>query len=110
MRWLLFLPLLILLAVFALSNMQEVQFRLWPFDLAWAAPLGVAALILSGFGFVIGALIAWAAGLPARRRARRVEEAARLVESELAVLKAREAALRDAPGPAPMRISLRSGA
>lgn len=104
MRWLLFLPLLVILAVFALSNMQEVQLRMWPFDIAWAAPLGVAVLVLSGLGFLIGAVLVWASGMPARRRARRVQDAARLVEAELAVLKAQETELRRQG--TPMRIAL----
>lgn len=102
MRWLFFLPLLILLALFALSNMQEVQLRLWPFDLAWAAPLGVAVLIMSGFGFLVGALLAWAAGLPARRRARSVAASARRMEAELAVYKAKEAQARQEGAPIPL--------
>jgi uncharacterized integral membrane protein len=107
MRWLLFLPLLIILAVFALSNMQEVQLRMWPFDLAWAAPLGVAVLVLSGFGFLVGAVLVWAVSLPARRHARQVEQAARLVEAELATLKAKELRRRqEGEAPAPMRITL----
>ena len=47
MRWLLFVPLLVLLALFALSNPQDVEIRLWPFDLAWVSPLGVAVLLLA---------------------------------------------------------------
>lgn len=97
MRWLLFLPLLILLAVFALSNPQDVELRLWPFDLAWVSPLGVAVLVLCAIAFLLGAGLVWAAGIPARRRAARVEEAARLLEGELAGYKARdEQARRDA--------------
>jgi uncharacterized integral membrane protein len=83
LRWVLFAPLLVLLVLFALSNMDEVQLRLWPFDLAWATPLSVAVLLIAGFGFLLGAGIAWAAGLPHRRRARRLEEAARVLEAEL---------------------------
>jgi uncharacterized integral membrane protein len=109
MRWLLFLPLLILLALFALSNMQEVQLRLWPFDLAWAAPLGVAVLMLSGIGFLVGAVLAWAAGLPGRRRARDMAAAAKLVEAELAVLKAQEARARHEGAPSPMTLTLPAG-
>ena len=97
MRWILFLPLLILLALFALSNMQEVELRLWPFDIGWAAPLGLAVLFLSALGFLLGASLAWAAGLPARRRARQMQQAASLLEAELAGYKAREEqAKRDA--------------
>jgi lipopolysaccharide assembly protein A len=107
MRWVLFLPLLILIALFALSNTQEVELRLWPFDLGWASPLGIAVLLLSGVGFLLGASIAWAAALPARRRARELQNAARLMEAELAGYKAREEqAKRDAdlgrlPAPTP---------
>jgi len=97
MRWVLFVPLLVVLALFALSNPQEVEIRLWPFDLAWAAPLGVAVLVLSAIAFLIGAGIAWAAALPIRRRAARVEQAAKLLEAELAAHRAREEqARRDA--------------
>ncbi|MBU8536992.1 LapA family protein [Falsiroseomonas tokyonensis] len=106
MRWLLFLPLLILLALFALSNMQEVQLRLWPFDLAWATPVGVGVLLLSGIGFLLGATLAWAAGLPARRRAREMESAAKLLEAELAVMKARQAQAQHEGAPAPMQLTL----
>ena len=91
MRWLLFLPLLALLALFALSNPQMVELRLWPFDLAWVSPLGIAVLLLCALAFLLGAVLTWTAGLPARRRAARVEEAARLLEGELAGYKSREA-------------------
>jgi uncharacterized integral membrane protein len=97
MRWVLFVPLLILLAVFALSNPQNVEIRLWPFDLAWVSPLGIAVLILSAVAFLLGAGIAWASALPVRRRAARIEQAARLLEGELAAYRAREEqARRDA--------------
>lgn len=88
MRWVLFVPLLVILALFALSNPQDVELRLWPFDLAWVAPLGVAVLILAAIAFLVGAGIAWAAALPARRRAARIEQAAKLLEAELAAHRA----------------------
>jgi uncharacterized integral membrane protein len=97
MRWVFFVPLLVLLALFGLSNPQDVEIRLWPFDLAWVAPLGVAVLLLAAIAFLIGAVIAWAAALPIRRRAARIEQAAKLLEAELAALRAKEEqARRDA--------------
>ncbi len=97
MRWVLFLPLLVLLALFALSNPQEVEIRLWPFDAAWVSPLGLAMLLFGAAAFLLGALLVWAAAVPERRRAARVEQAARLIEAELASLRAREEqARRDA--------------
>ena len=91
MRWILLLPLLVLLVLFGLSNRQEVLLRLWPFDLGWAVPLSVAVLLIGALAFLLGAGIAWAAGLPYRRRARRLEEAARLMDAELAEHRARAA-------------------
>jgi uncharacterized integral membrane protein len=97
MRWIFFVPLLVLLALFALSNPQDVEIRLWPFDLAWVSPLGIAVLLLAAVAFLVGALIAWAAALPIRRRATRIEQAAKLLEAELAALRVKEEqARRDA--------------
>ena len=97
MRWVLFVPLLVILALFALSNPQDVALRLWPLDLAWVAPLGVAVLLLMALAFLLGAFLAWAAALPYRRRAARVDQAAKLLGAELDGYRAREAqARRDA--------------
>mgnify|MGYP001810934401 CR=1 FL=1 len=38
MRWLLFVPLVLVLALFAHSNPQDIELRLWPFDVVWVAP------------------------------------------------------------------------
>jgi uncharacterized integral membrane protein len=105
LRWILLLPLLILLVLFGLSNREEVYLRLWPFDLAWAAPLSVAVLVIGAVFFIFGAAIAWAAGLTHRARARRAEEAARLLEAELAEYRA-AAARQVGPVPAPAGASL----
>lgn len=104
MRWLLILPLLVLLVLFALSNREAVALRLWPFDLSLAAPVGVAMLVLAAVGFLLGAFVAWAASFGARRRAWRVERAAKALEAELAAMRARDAAAAAAaagPGAAP---------
>ncbi|MBW8270612.1 lipopolysaccharide assembly protein LapA domain-containing protein [Caldovatus aquaticus] len=108
MRWVLILPLLVLLVLFALSNREAVALRLWPFDLALVAPVGVAMLVLAAVGFLAGALVAWAASLGARRRARRLERAAKALEAELAALRAREAAAAAAErrGEAPSRAAM----
>ena len=55
LRWILLAPLLILLILFGLSNRQEVYLYLWPFDLAWAAPLSVAILVIGALFFLLGA-------------------------------------------------------
>jgi len=96
MRWVLFLPLLVLLALFALSNPQEVEIRLWPLDAAWAASLGIAMLLFGALAFLLGAAMVWASHLPERRRARRAAQTARQLETELAGLKARDEQARRA--------------
>jgi uncharacterized integral membrane protein len=87
----LLLPLLVLLVLFGLSNRQEVALELWPFDLAWMVPLSTAMLILAALAFLFGAAVAWAGSLSWRRRAKRVEEAARVMEAELAEHRSRAA-------------------
>jgi lipopolysaccharide assembly protein A len=87
MRWILLLPLLVLLVLFGLSNRQEVALGLWPFDLTWAVPLSVAVLLIAALAFLLGALVAWAAGLPQRHRARRTQAAAGLLQAEIAELR-----------------------
>jgi uncharacterized integral membrane protein len=97
MRWVLFLPLLLLISLFILSNTQEVEVRLWPFDLLWVVRLASFVLAVATGAFLLGAGIAWAAALPARRRLARMHQAARLLEAELAAYKEREEqARRDA--------------
>lgn len=98
MRWLLVLPLLILLVLFGLSNQQVVTLGLWPTNLTWTGPLYVAVLGIGAVCFLLGTLITWFASLPHRRRARRMEEAARVLEAELAEHRA-EAARRAGPVP-----------
>ena len=73
MRWFIFLPLAVLVVLFLLSNPQSIELRLWPFDVAWAASAAIAVLSIAAFAFLLGALIAWAAALPARRRGRAAE-------------------------------------
>ena len=100
LRLILLLPVIVVLVLFGLSNREEVLLHLWPFDLAWAVPLSVAVLLIAGLAFLFGALTAWAASLPHRRRARKLEEAARLLEAELAEHRA-AAAKQVGPVPPP---------
>ncbi len=87
----LLLPLLLVLVLFGLSNRQEVELQLWPFDLAWVVPLSTAMLILAAFAFLFGAAVGSAGTFAWRRRARRLEEAARVLEAELAEHRGRAA-------------------
>ncbi len=106
LRWVLLLPLIVVLVLFGLSNRQPVSLKLWPFDLAWDVPLSAAVLIIAAVAFLVGAVIAWAAGLQHRSRARRLEDANRGLEAELAQLRARQVQQEGAPVVPPLRPAL----
>jgi uncharacterized integral membrane protein len=88
---LLLLPLLLVLVLFGLSNRQEVGLELWPFDLAWMVPLSTAMLVLAALAFLFGAIVGSAGTFAWRRRAKRLQEAARVLEAELAEHRAKAA-------------------
>ena len=88
MRWFIFLPLAILVVLFMLSNPQSIELRLWPFDLAWTASAAIAVLSIAAVAFLLGALIAWAAAIPARRRGRAAERRVAELEARITALNA----------------------
>ena len=92
MRWLFFLPLAALVVLFALSNRQVVEMRLWPFDVAWAAPLALAVLLPAAIAFLLGAAIVWLSDLPARRRGWSAQRRAMALQREIDRLHALEKA------------------
>jgi lipopolysaccharide assembly protein A len=92
MRLIIAIPLLIILVVFALSNTEPVRLGFWPTGLALDVPLSVAVLVGMAVAFLLGALIVWVGELGQRRRARRAEHVARLLEEQVRELKGRLAA------------------
>jgi uncharacterized integral membrane protein len=89
MRILVAIPLLLLMVLFALSNPQLVRLGLWPTDFMLEAPLSLVILVAMAAAFLLGALMLWAAGLGAGRRARKAEYAARVMDAQLQEMKAR---------------------
>lgn len=89
MRLLVTVPLLLLLVLFALSNTEPVPIRLWPTDMAAEVPLSLAVLGGMGAAFLVGALLVWFSALSQRSRARRAEAQVRILDEQLAELKAR---------------------
>jgi lipopolysaccharide assembly protein A len=82
-------PVLLILVLFALSNRQTVQLGFWPTDFALVAPLSLTVLIAMGIAFLLGGVLVWFSVVGARHRARRAERQVRLLEAEIAALKAR---------------------
>lgn len=89
MRLLIAVPLLVLLVLFALSNTRPVAIALWPTDFAAEVPLSLAVLVAMGVAFLVGGLLVWFSVLAQRGRARRAEAQVRLLDEQVAELKAR---------------------
>ncbi|MDA8049994.1 MAG: LapA family protein [Rhodospirillales bacterium] len=83
MRLLLATPFLLLLVLFALSNTEPVALGLWPTDLGFRLPLSLAVLGAMAIAFLAGGLLVWSEALRQRRRAKRAEASARLLETRL---------------------------
>lgn len=98
MRLLLATPFLIVLVLFALSNREPVVLKFWPTDLALEVPLAGAVLAVAAAAFLLGACIVWLSELRVRRRARRAEARAEVLQDELRVLQAQRP-----PPPPPLR-------
>ena len=82
MRWLVGIPLLLLMILFALSNTDPVRIGLFPTDLSIEMPLSVAILAAMGIGFLLGGLRVWTDALRHRRAARRAQATVRLLEAK----------------------------
>ena len=89
MRLLIALPFLLVLVVFALSNTVPTRLLLWPTDYSLELPLSLAILSGMAIAFLAGAALVWLSELAQRRRARRAEQAVRLLEAQVQELKAR---------------------
>ncbi len=89
LRLILMLPILLILVIFALSNTATTTFGFWPTDLAVAAPLSVAVLVIAAVFFLLGALVAWVGTLVQLRRARRAEAEVRRLDQQLELLRPR---------------------
>ena len=88
MRFLLAVPVLIILVAFALCIRQVVQLGLWPTDIVVNAPLSITILVASGLFFIVGALMTWGAGMVTASRARHAERTVRQLEAEVRALRA----------------------
>jgi uncharacterized integral membrane protein len=85
------LLVLLVLAVFALSNAQPVQLGMWPLDYTVQVPVSIAMLVAAGIAFLLGGLVVWMNELGQRRRARRAEDTVRVLEAKLQGMQARPA-------------------
>jgi uncharacterized integral membrane protein len=88
LRWLIAAPFLLLLVLFALSNTSTLKLGLWPTDYTIEWPASAVILLAMAIAFMAGALLMWVSDLGQRRRARRAEQALKLLEEQVKGLQA----------------------
>ena len=91
--WIVSIPVIIIVALFAVDNRQSVDLEFWP--LPWALPpIPLFVLILGAilFGFLFGCLVMWLTGAKHRKRLRETRRDLDATRSELHVVKQRPAA------------------
>lgn len=70
LRWLITIPLALILIVFAINNRHLVDVSLWPLDFIVRWPLFVFVYIGIVAGFLAGGVVAWASAVQRHRRVR----------------------------------------
>lgn len=85
--WIIFVPVVIVLAIFTIWNTQAIALNLWP--LPWEVPVPAYALVFGSLliGFLFGLLVMWRHGAPHRRRHRDLHRQFNLQATELNNLK-----------------------
>jgi uncharacterized integral membrane protein len=68
--WIIGLPALLVVAIFAVANRQPLTLELWPLPWSVEVPLYLAVLGPLVLGLLIGLLAGWSSGLRSRRHAR----------------------------------------
>ena len=71
--WIVTLPIIAIVTIFAVMNRQDVALNLWPLPWDIAAPLFLLTLMLVLFGFLFGVLVMWFSGAKQRRQLRNVK-------------------------------------
>ncbi len=108
------LPLIALAAAFAVANRAAVTIDLDPLPFALDAPLYALVMAAVFAGLVVGGVAAWLTGGKRRREIRRLKRNLKMLESEVASLRARLAEPvkeNDEPEPQPKttQVTARSG-
>lgn len=86
------LPLIVVVAAFAVMNRAWVPINLWPLRETVELPLPLIVLGGVGLGLLVGAIIGWLSAAPARRRAREERAQVRALEARLAEMTRQHAA------------------
>ena len=89
LRWLITLPLAVVLVVFAVNNRNTVEVDLWPLGLVVDWPMFVYVFLGAGIGLLMGGLFAWISGGAGRKLARERRARLRELEHKIEIMQAR---------------------
>jgi uncharacterized integral membrane protein len=87
--WIVSIPVIIVVALFAVNNRESVALNLWPLPWDIDAPLFLLTLGAILFGFLFGCLVMWLTGAKHRRRLRETRRDLDATRSELHVVRQR---------------------
>lgn len=93
----LFVPLAIVLGVFAVDNRVPVALQLWPLPGVYELGASVWVLGMLAVGTLFGLAVGWLSGAGARRRARRAENRLKKLEREAEEITAERKTAATAP-------------
>jgi uncharacterized integral membrane protein len=99
--WIFLLPVIAVVAAFAVANRTLVRIDLDPLPVAFDIPLYAALMAAVLAGLLTGGISAWAAGGGKRREVRRLRKNAKLQDGEIDSLRSRLAAPVGEPGEVP---------
>jgi uncharacterized integral membrane protein len=68
--WIVTLPIIAIVTIFAVMNRQEVALNLWPLPWDFVVPVFLLTLLLILFGFCFGVLVMYLSGARQRRQLR----------------------------------------
>jgi uncharacterized integral membrane protein len=85
--WIVTLPIIAIITVFAVMNRQDVALNLWPLPWDFAMPVFLLTLLLILFGFVFGVLVMWFSGAKLRRQHRQTRRELDAAKMELHTLR-----------------------
>ena len=89
LSWIVTAPIIVLVILFAISNLDSVTLRLRPFPLDMTIPIWALTLIVLFVGFILGAIVTWLGDRKRRRDARLLSRRVVELEQTLAELRVR---------------------
>jgi uncharacterized integral membrane protein len=88
--WIVTLPIIAIITVFAVMNRQDVALDLWPLPWEFAMPVFLLTLLLILFGFAFGVLVMWFSAARQRRQLRQAKRDLNEAKMQLHTLRRQE--------------------